>query len=117
MAIEKDLFRLGHIQDCISKIQELVSLLETYDQFEEKWIEQHAMIRLFEIMGEASNHVSEHIKKQYPEVAWKEMKGMRNFMTHEYFGLQLDTIWETAVNDIPVLKNQIRQIIQEFEKE
>ena len=42
------------------------------------------------------------------------MKAMRNFMTHEYFGLQLDTIWETAVNDIPVLEKQIIEIINDL---
>lgn len=117
MAVDKDLFRLGHIEECINKIQQLVNLLETYDNFEERWIEQHALIRLFEIIGEASNHVSDDTEEQYPAIAWKEMKGMRNFMTHEYFGLQLDTIWDAAVNDIPTLKNQIQQIIQNLEKE
>lgn len=44
------------------------------------------------------------------------MRGMRNFMTHEYFGLQLDTIWDAAVNDIPALKKQIQQIIHDIAK-
>lgn len=44
------------------------------------------------------------------------MRAMRNFMTHQYFGLQLDTIWETAVNDIPLLKIQIDHIIDELQK-
>lgn len=50
------------------------------------------MIINFEVIGEASNHISENLKQQNPKVAWKEMKGMRNFITHEYFGLQLDSI-------------------------
>ena len=40
------------------------------------------------------------------------MRGMRNFMAHEYFGLQLDTIWDAAVKDIPILGEQIKEIIQ-----
>jgi uncharacterized protein with HEPN domain len=43
------------------------------------------------------------------------MRGMRNFMAHEYFGLQLDTIWDTAVNDMPVLKEQVQKIIKDLE--
>ncbi|HET8808924.1 MAG TPA: DUF86 domain-containing protein [Flavobacteriaceae bacterium] len=110
----KNLFRLEHIQECISKIEELVRILKTYENFEEKWIEQDSVIRNFEIIGEASNHISDDLKAKHPDIAWSEMKGMRNFMTHEYFGLQLDTIWDAAVNDIPILKKQIQSILQEL---
>ena len=94
----------------------MVKIIKTYDNFEEKWIEQDSVIRNLEIIGEASNHISDDLKQKYPNVAWNQMKGMRNFMTHEYFGLQLDTIWDAAVNDIPVLKKQIQQIIQDIAK-
>lgn len=94
----------------------MVKIIKTYDNFEEKWIEQDSVIRNLEIIGEASNHISDDLKQKYPDVAWNQMKGMRNFMTHEYFGLQLDTIWDAAVNDIPVLKKQIQQIIQDIAK-
>ena len=114
MAADKDLFRLEHMLRSIEKIETLVKILETYKKFEENWIEQDAIIRNFEIMGEASNHVSNDIKEKYPEVVWNELRGMRNFMTHEYFGLQLDTIWDTAENDLPVLKKQIEEIIENF---
>jgi uncharacterized protein with HEPN domain len=48
-------------------------------------------------------------------VAWIEMRGMRNFVTHEYFGVELSDIWSTVVNDIPVLKKQIEAIINDLE--
>ena len=108
----KDLFRLEHILESIEKIQHLVSKLNTLENFETEWIEQDALIRNFEIIGEASNHISNEIKEQFLEVSWKELKGMRNFITHEYFGLQLDTIWETAIYDLPILKEQIQKIIE-----
>lgn len=94
----------------------MVKILEVFDNFEKNWIERDALIRNFEIIGEASIHISEKTKNIYPNVAWEEMRGMRNFMTHEYFGLQLDTIWDTAVNDIPLLKAQIQDIIEALEK-
>lgn len=114
MKAKNDLFRLEHIQDCVEKNGELTTLLRTYDNFENNWIERDAMIRNFEIIGEASNHISEELKTKYPDVAWVEMKGMRNFITHEYFGLQLDSIWDTAINDIPALKTQIQKIVDEM---
>lgn len=114
MEIDKNLFRLTHISECIQKIEMLTLRLHNYDNFENNWIERDAMIRNFEIIGEASNHISDELKEKYPEVAWSQMKGMRNFITHEYFGLQLDSIWDTAVNDIPILKKQIQKIIETF---
>ncbi|MBX2904818.1 MAG: DUF86 domain-containing protein [Taibaiella sp.] len=112
MRADKDLFRLEHIAYSIGKIVELTRLLHSYDNFEKKWIEQDALIRNFEIIGEASTHVSQEIKDKHPDVAWNEMKGLRNFISHEYFGLQLDSIWHTAINDIPVLKRQVEAIIE-----
>lgn len=111
----QDLFRLGHIKDCIDKIIELAIILHTLDNFETKWIEQDAMIRNFEIIGEASNHISDETKKNYPTLEWKEMRAMRNYITHEYFGVDLANIWDTAINDIPRLKIQIAQIISDLE--
>ena len=45
------------------------------------------------------------------------MRGMRNFMTHEYFGIQLDTVWVTVIYDIPTLKTQIINIIEDLSRE
>ena len=65
-----------------------------------------------EIIGEASNHLSEKLRNSYPEIPWNEMRGMRNFKAHEYFGFQLDTIWNAAVKVIPILGEQIKEIIR-----
>ncbi|MFT4203395.1 MAG: DUF86 domain-containing protein [Chitinophagaceae bacterium] len=95
---------MEHIKDCIGKIMELTRILHSLGNFETKWIEQDAMIRNFEIIGEASNHISKETKEAYPDLDWHQMKGMRNFMTHEYFSIQLDTVWDTAIKEIPILK-------------
>lgn len=114
MEIDKNLFRLKHIAECIEKIEIIVDVLKSFENFENQWIERDAMIRNFEIIGEASVHISEDLKNEFPEIAWNEMRGMRNFITHEYFGLQLDSVWDTAVKDIPILKKQIQKIIETF---
>lgn len=116
MKTDKDLFRLEHIKDSVDKIMELTKIIHSFEHFESKWIEQDAMIRNFEIIGEASNHISDETKEKYPEIAWNLMRGMRNFITHEYFGIDLDNIWDTAINDIPILKSQIESIISELQK-
>jgi uncharacterized protein with HEPN domain len=82
--------------------------------FEKQWIEQDAIICNLEIIGEASVNVSIGLRDQYLDVAWKEMRGMRNFVTHQYFGVELSDIWNTVINDIPVLKKQIQDIITDL---
>ena len=112
---DKNLFRLRHIINSITKIEYLARKLHTQDNFETKWIEQDAIIRNLEIIGEAVINISDDLKQNYPEVSWKEIRGMRNIVTHHYFGIELCEIWSTVINDIPILKNQIQIIIEEIE--
>ena len=67
----------------------------TYNEFiiEEKTID--AVIRNLEIIGEASRHIPDNIIKKYPEIDWIGIKGMRNILIHEYFGVDLRIIWKT----------------------
>ena len=110
-----NLFRLGHIRDCIEKIEHLAHTLHNQDNFESNWVEQDAIIRNLEVIGEASINISDDVKQKYPDVSWKEMRGMRNFVTHQYFGVELSDIWSTVINDIPLLKTQILEIIDDIE--
>jgi len=72
---------------------------------------QDAVIRRFEIIGEASSKVSETIKNKNPEVQWRLMKEMRNKLIHEYFGVSPITIYSTIKLDLPILKEQLEKII------
>jgi len=112
---ERDLFRLEHILECSVKIEEPTKRLGSFDNFSQKWIEQDAMTRNFEIIGEAAKNISEETIQNFPEIEWFKIKGLRNLIAHEYFGIRMETIWDTAVNDIPLLKEQIQKIIQTFQ--
>lgn len=68
------------------------------------------LIRRLEVIGEAVKNVSDQLKKKYPEVPWREMAGMRDILIHEYFGVDLEEVWETATRDIPEVVNQINVI-------
>lgn len=111
---ERDLFRLKHIIESAEKIESIVAELNSLDSFLAQWKDQDAMIRNFEIIGEASIHISDDTKEKYPEIKWYKVRGMRNIVSHEYFGIKLEVIWDTANNDIPVLKKQIETIIANF---
>ncbi|MFZ1756346.1 MAG: DUF86 domain-containing protein [Caldilineaceae bacterium] len=73
-----------------------------------------AVTRALEIIGEAANHLSPQFRKQHPDVPWDDIIGMRNIVVHGYFGVDIDVIWRTAQEDIPVLKQQIQQILDSF---
>lgn len=64
---------------------------------------QDAVIRRLEMIGEASGRISQETKLHYPQIPWDEMKGMRNFLIHEYDSVDLHIIWETLTQDLPSL--------------
>ena len=72
---------------------------------------QDAVIRALEILGEASKRMSPSIKSQFPDIPWKLMAGMRDKLIHEYFGVNLDVVWEVVTNNLPALFSQIECIL------
>ena len=71
------------------------------------------MVRNLEIIGEAASHIPATIIEKYPDVQWKYMKGMRNILIHEYFGINTEIIWQTIKRDLPLLKDQLVKIIRQ----
>lgn len=69
------------------------------------------MIRNFEIIGEAAKNLPDEIKIKYPEVPRKEMYYLRNKVSHEYFGIDYEVIWDISKNHLPLNKIQIEQIL------
>jgi len=63
------------------------------------------------VIGEATGHLPEAVQESAPEVPWRAMRAMRNLAAHEYFGLDLDTIWETATHDVPALKPLLEPLL------
>ncbi len=101
---------LSDIQEATSKI---ISFTKgySYTRFSSDERTIDAVIRNLEIIGEAAKHIPKKLKDQYPEVDWRAMVGLRNIITHEYFGVDLKIIWKTARERIPELNKQIKSII------
>lgn len=115
MSPERDWkMRVDDILACIQKIEAYTHDL-TYEQFsvDNKTID--AVIRNLEIIGEAAGHIPLEIQEKYPEVAWLEMRGMRNIMAHEYFGLSLPIIWRAIEHDLQPLGRDLQMILQKEE--
>lgn len=109
----KNIFRLQHVIDCIEKI-EIITKDLSYESYLDDWIKQDAIFRNIEIIGEAIANVEEELKIKYPDVPWVQAKGMRNFLTHEYFKVDHAAVWETNQNHLPNLKIQILAIINDI---
>lgn len=76
-----------------------------------------AVIRNFAVIGEAAKQIPVNIKKKYSEVSWKRMAGMRDKVIHEYFGVDLQILWDTSKIDLPTSKPLLEQFLDKMEKE
>ncbi|MGB9895177.1 MAG: DUF86 domain-containing protein [Thermoproteota archaeon] len=110
-----DLVYLNHILDAISKI-EVYTRDITYEQFMSNSLIQDGVVRQLEIIGEATKRLSNNIKEKYPEIPWKDIAGMRDKLIHEYFGVDLDAVWDTIKKDIPDLKTKLQTIMEKNTK-
>ena len=71
-----------------------------------------AMIRLIEVIGEAANNVSEHLRDVNPQIPWVQVIGARNHLIHGYFDLNRDRIWDILADDLPVLIKNLKEILK-----
>ena len=71
----------------------------------------YAVIRALEIIGEAVKNLPVSLKSKYSKVPWKQMAGMRDRLTHAYFGVKIDVVWYTITDEIPKLKPVLTEII------
>ena len=105
--------RLLHILDSISEIEQYTSGANLED-FLSNSMMRFATIKQIEIIGEAANYISDEIKAKYFEIQWRQIIGLRHILVHEYFGIDDQLIWQIIMNDLPKLKEDIRQVIKEF---
>ncbi|MBC7346671.1 MAG: DUF86 domain-containing protein [Clostridia bacterium] len=111
MRAKGDRLRLAHILESALLISRWLEGVEK-GRFLEDELLQEAVIRRLEVIGEAAKNVSPELKERHPEVPWREMSGMRDVLVHEYFGVDLEQVWETASQDVPELARQIGAILQ-----
>jgi uncharacterized protein with HEPN domain len=104
---------LKDILEAMEKIEEFVKDMDL-EAFKNDDKTQSAVIRKFEIIGEATKNISQEIKDKYNSIPWKEMAGMRDKLIHFYFGINCNLIWRTIKENIPYLKSQIKKILEEL---
>jgi uncharacterized protein with HEPN domain len=109
-----DKIRLQHILDALGEIENYLAGIN-FEGFLQNSMMRFACIKQLEIIGEASNHISAETKEKFSSVEWAQITGMRNVFVHEYFGIDINLVWEIALNDLPDLKSKIVEICKQFE--
>ena len=110
--MKKDpLIYIEHISTCISRIKEYTGDIDE-DGFLKNNLIQDAVIRNFEIIGEATKKLNEDFRAKYSEIEWKKIAGMRDKLIHDYIGVDLWAVWGVVENIIPTLETQINDILR-----
>lgn len=81
-----------------------------YEDFSNNRMLYSAVIREFEIIGEAIGKLSDSLKEEYSEMNWQDIKDFRNILAHEYFGIDLEIVWSVIQEDLPLLHDTINRI-------
>ena len=110
MSKRDQLLFLKDILDSIEAIFEFTHKIDC-DEFQNNRLVYSATIREFEIIGEATIHLSQDLLNKYPEVIWRDLKDFRNLLIHEYFGVDAEIVFHTIEHDLPKLKKVIQEII------
>jgi len=100
------------MSDAANEIQQYVQLSTREDLDRDRKL-VHSLVRLFEIIGEAAAQVSEELRDNIPEIPWSVVIGMRNRLIHAYFSINLDIVWRTSTEDIPLLITELKNLLGE----
>jgi len=103
---------LNDMSDMLIKLQEFVDGM-TFEEFSVDSKTVFAVIRAFEVLGEAAKHLPQEYRNQHQEVPWQKIMALRNKLIHEYFAVNLDIVWNTIQYDIPELQSILTPVVKE----
>ena len=105
-----------YVEDIVTAITDIEQFVEgmEFEEFSKDKKTVFAVVRAIEIIGEAARQIPESLKNKYTEVPWKEMAGIRNKIAHEYFGVDVEVIWDTVKRNIPELKPLIGHMLRDM---
>ena len=101
---------LDDILEASTKIRDYTSGL-TLEGFRSDTKTLDAVVRNLEVIGEAAKKVPDDVRSRYPDVEWKKIAGLRDILIHEYFGIDVNIIWDILKNKLPHLDEQVRKIL------
>lgn len=108
--MKDDRIYLLHIRDAIQSILQYTS--PGKDDFFADRKTQDAVVRNLEIIGEATKHISARLKEAHSDISWRPIAGMRDKLVHDYFGINLQLVWDVVERDLPILEVKITQLLE-----
>ncbi|MBM3710131.1 MAG: DUF86 domain-containing protein [Actinobacteria bacterium] len=108
-----------YLKDILAAMNAIEKFVNRKDfkKFKKDDMRLSAVVRKFEIIGEATKNIPEEIKLKYSTIPWKDMSGIRDRLIHFYFGIKYELVWETIKKDIPKVKPLIEKILEDLNTE
>ena len=103
--------RLRHIIDAIGRIKRFTEGMN-YQDFAKDEVTQFAIIKNFEIIGEASYQLTDELKSANPQVEWQKIMAFRHILVHDYYKINLEIVWKAKENKLDDLRSQIEHILR-----
>ena len=103
------------ILDAIEQIEEYISPFADADEFFEHKINFDAVMMNFVIIGEMVDRLTDQLKEKYSHIDWIKIKGFRNLVAHDYFGIDAEEVWQIATTHLLQLKKEVKKILEELD--
>lgn len=105
---------LAHILECIQKIERFTAAGR--ERFFQDEMVQDAVLRHFEVIGEAAKRLDDRYRAEHPEVPWRALAGLRDVLIHQYEGVDLEKVWAVVENELPALRRAIAAMLPPLEE-
>jgi uncharacterized protein with HEPN domain len=112
MKQHSDLPYLQHVLDAIQRIEQYVQGLDRAT-FDKNPLVQDGVIRQLMVIGEAVKLLSDDLRVKHTDIPWSRMARMRDRLVHHYFGIDIETVWLTVQDDLPILRIEIETILSD----
>jgi len=108
-----------YLKDVFENMKHAEAFIEnlTYEEYIKDKKTSYAVVRCIEIIGEAVKNIPDDVREKYPDIPWKKMAGMRDKISHFYFGIDMKKVWLAVKRDLPQIKPSIKKILKDIKKQ